>query len=258
MVLVGTRRSCRAVGPAACSRRSSTATARSSSAATTANTTPSNSAPSTLLREGRTVDYLTHARRGRRLDVADTATEAKARLVADWWNAAGDDPAGSVMVAYRRADVAELNTVARTILDEQRQARPATAPPREWARGRGGRPRRPHPQRPVPRRRQRQPRQVVDINPPRGRSLSTSRRRRLALPARYLEPATSATAYALTGHKMQGLTVERAFVLADDDGALREWGYVALAAPARRPASTRSMTSSSRTRRPTARSRQPG
>ena len=33
--------------------------------------------------------------------------------------------------------------------------------------------------------------------------------------------------YALTGHAAQGATVDRAFVLLRDQGALREWGYVA-------------------------------
>jgi len=33
--------------------------------------------------------------------------------------------------------------------------------------------------------------------------------------------------YAITGHGAQGLTTERAFTLADD-GAWREWLYVAL------------------------------
>lgn len=33
--------------------------------------------------------------------------------------------------------------------------------------------------------------------------------------------------YALTGHASQGLTVDRAYVLLDDHGALQEWGYVA-------------------------------
>jgi hypothetical protein len=53
-------------------------------------------------------------------------------------------------------------------------------------------------------------------------------RRRLTLPARYLEAGNVTHAYALTGHKMQGLTIEQAFVLADDRRALKEWGYVAL------------------------------
>jgi hypothetical protein len=33
--------------------------------------------------------------------------------------------------------------------------------------------------------------------------------------------------YALTGHAAQGITVDRAFVLFPDQGALHEWGYVA-------------------------------
>jgi hypothetical protein len=33
--------------------------------------------------------------------------------------------------------------------------------------------------------------------------------------------------YALTGHAAQGATVDRAFVLVEDRGALQEWGYVA-------------------------------
>jgi hypothetical protein len=33
--------------------------------------------------------------------------------------------------------------------------------------------------------------------------------------------------YALTGHAAQGLTVDRAYVLLHDQGALQEWGYVA-------------------------------
>jgi hypothetical protein len=33
--------------------------------------------------------------------------------------------------------------------------------------------------------------------------------------------------YALTGHAVQGATVDRAFVLLEGRGALQEWGYVA-------------------------------
>ncbi|HZT85460.1 MAG TPA: hypothetical protein VE984_08595 [Gaiellaceae bacterium] len=33
--------------------------------------------------------------------------------------------------------------------------------------------------------------------------------------------------YALTGHAAQGMTLDRAFVLLPDQGALQEWGYVA-------------------------------
>ena len=182
-----------------------------------------------LLREGGSRDYLAHAAQHGRLTVAADRVEAKAQLVADWWQAARGDLAGSAMIAYRRADVAELNTVARTLLDRE---------------GRLGR----------DRLRldsgielavgdrilcTRNDRRLEVANGSRGTISAVDREqraievelddhRRLTLPARYLDAGHVAHAYALTGHKTQGLTVERAFVLADDRRALREWGYVAL------------------------------
>jgi ATP-dependent exoDNAse (exonuclease V) alpha subunit len=182
-----------------------------------------------LLRAGRALDYLAHAAEQGRLSVADTRAEAKARLLADWWGAASDDPVGTVMIAYRRADVAELNSVARTVLDEQ---------------GRLG-----------CRRLQvesglalavgdrilctRNDRRLAVTNGSRGTIVDLDRKRRsvvvdlddkrrVELPADYVDAGHIAYGYALTGHKTQGLTVERAFVLADDQRALKEWGYVAL------------------------------
>jgi ATP-dependent exoDNAse (exonuclease V) alpha subunit len=52
-----------------------------------------------LLRDGRSRDYLAHAAERGRLTVAPGRVEAKARLVADWWQAARTDPVGSVMIA---------------------------------------------------------------------------------------------------------------------------------------------------------------
>jgi len=73
----------------------------------------------TLLRDGGSRDYLAHAAEQGRLRLAETRTEAKAQLVADWWGAASSDLEGSVMIAYRRSDVAELNSVARTLLERE-------------------------------------------------------------------------------------------------------------------------------------------
>ena len=42
-------------------------------------------------------------------------TEAKQRLIEDWWQVAQYDLPGSVMLAYRRSDVRELNEAARTV-----------------------------------------------------------------------------------------------------------------------------------------------
>ncbi len=44
----------------------------------------------------------------------------------------------------------------------------------------------------------------------------------------YLETGNVRHAYAITGHAAQGLTVERAFVLGSGEARLQEWGYVAL------------------------------
>ncbi|MGH3005673.1 MAG: MobF family relaxase [Gaiellaceae bacterium] len=182
-----------------------------------------------LLREGRSHDYLAHAAEHGRLAVAGNRAEAKAHLVADWWGAARDDLGGSAIVAYRRADVAELNAVARTLLDREGKLGQqrfhldnglelavgdrilCTRNDRSLTVANGSRG------------------TVVDVDPER-RALVVhlDEGRRLALPDRYLEAGNVSHAYALTGHKMQGLTVERAFVLADDQRALKEWGYVAL------------------------------
>jgi conjugative relaxase-like TrwC/TraI family protein len=182
-----------------------------------------------LLREGRSRDYLAHAAEQGRLTVAAGRIEAKAQLVADWWKTGRDDPAGSVMIAYRRADIAELNTVARALLDRDRllgHERLRMNDGTELAVG----------DRILCTRNDRH----LDIaNGNRGTITAVDREqhavevelddhRRLTLPARYLDTGHVAHGYALTGHKTQGLTLERAFVLADDRRALREWGYVSL------------------------------
>jgi conjugative relaxase-like TrwC/TraI family protein len=182
-----------------------------------------------LLRDGRSRDHLAHAAEHGRLTVAATRVEAKALLVADWWRSARTDLPGSAMIAYRRADVAELNAVARTLLDREGRlgdGRLHLDNGTELATG----------DRVLCTRNDRR----LDVaNGSRGTVVAIDRdrlsivlelddRRRLALPAAYLDARHISHAYALTGHKTQGLTVERAFVLADGRGALKEWGYVAL------------------------------
>ncbi|MCZ7590546.1 MAG: relaxase domain-containing protein [Gaiella sp.] len=182
-----------------------------------------------LLRAGRPRDYLAYAAEQGRLTVVHTRAEAKARLLVDWWRAASADPDRSVMIAYRRADVAELNSVARTLLDDQgRLGRRrlqlenglelavgdrilCTRNDRRLAVTNGSRG------------------TIVDVDPKR-RSVvvDLDDKRRVELPADYVDAGHVAYGYALTGHKTQGLTVERAFVLADYQRALKEWGYVAL------------------------------
>jgi hypothetical protein len=133
------------------------------------------------------------------------------------------------MIVYRRAEVAELNQVARSLLDQQGKLGHrrlqldnglelaagdrilCTRNDRTLALANGSRG------------------TVVNVEPARREILvDLDGGRRLTLPRRYLGAGNITHAYALTGHKVQGLTVERAFVLADDHRALKEWGYVAL------------------------------
>ena len=179
------------------------------------------------LRDGDAESYLGHAAREGRLLVADDPMQAKERLLADWWPAAGDgDLREAVMLAHRRADVAHLNEGARALL--RRAGRlgdlELVAGEREFRAG----------DRVICRQNDSALKvcngtraTVRAVDPVLG--LVTLQldggpiRQVLArYAAEHLEHG-----YALTGHAAQGLTIDRAFVLVRAEGALAEWGYVA-------------------------------
>src|SRR5207237_676463 len=62
-------------------------------------------------------DYLAYAEKRERLVVSDSPVTTRARLLADWWAQARDDLPCNVMVALRRLDVADLNQLARQLMD---------------------------------------------------------------------------------------------------------------------------------------------
>jgi ATP-dependent exoDNAse (exonuclease V) alpha subunit len=175
------------------------------------------------LRDGDAQSYLAHAARRGRLHVDEDATVAKQRLIEDWWQAARHDLPGTVMLAYRRADVRDLNDAARTLLT--RAARlgpdPFEARGREFRVG----------DRVLCRRNDERlgvrnglratvvavERDALTLRTDGGAVRSLDRE----YAAEHLEHG-----YALTGHAAQGATVERAYVLLHDQGALQEWGYV--------------------------------
>jgi len=178
------------------------------------------------LRSGDPEPYLAHAVSSGRLHLEDDATSARSRLLDDWWQAAERDPGGPVMLAYRRDDVRELNEAARGLMLRAGRLGPdvlqlgrrefrvgdlaicrrndARCGVRNGTRG-----------------------SVVDLDTAANTlTLRTDEGTLTTVSARYAAEHLD-HAYALTGHAAQGATVDRAFVLLRDDGALREWGYVA-------------------------------
>jgi ATP-dependent exoDNAse (exonuclease V) alpha subunit len=176
---------------------------------------------------GQPEPYLSFAAEQGRLHVADDALDARARLLADWWQAARRDLEGNVMLTYRRADVTELNEAARAHLSREGRlgCERLLVGERDFRRG----------DRVVCRRNC----DLVGVrNGTRGTIEAIDRERgaltllmdvgeQRMLPAWYLSAGFVEHGYALTGHAAQGATFERAFILAGDEGALREWGYAA-------------------------------
>jgi len=186
------------------------------------------------LREGAAAPALAAYARHGRLVMADTAGGVRERLVEDWWHAA-QDPTGeeAVMIAARRDDVADLNTRAR----DRMRAREHLGNTELNVDGRvfavGDRVVALH-----------NARRLDILNGTRAtitavdlehRSLTalTTDGRTVELPAGYLDAQTDRGGptldhgYAITGHKAQGMTTGRAFVLGSEELYL-EWGYVAL------------------------------
>ena len=121
------------------------------------------------------------------------------------------------MIALRRRDVTELNTLARALMDSDGRLGRERLTPRR-ARVRRRRPDRLPPQRPPPRRQERHPRHRRAVD--REQRTLDGRARPTAAPSRRSPPATSKPATSATPTRSpatpQGLTVERAFVLGDD------------------------------------------
>ncbi|MDQ3379516.1 MAG: relaxase domain-containing protein [Actinomycetota bacterium] len=180
------------------------------------------------VRSGMGRDYLAYAERHERLVVSESPVTTRARLLADWWEVGRDDLAGNIMLALHRRDVADLNQLARSLMEAAGRLgkERLMIPGREFAAG----------DRVVCLRNS----DVLGVTngttgtvhrvDPNHRTLtvSTDRGPTVELSRRYLEAGNVRHAYALTGHAAQGLTVERAFVLGANGARLQEWGYVAL------------------------------
>ena len=179
------------------------------------------------LRHGDPEPYLEHAARSGRLHRDTDAISTKWQLLENWWQTAQRDLAGSVMLAYRRDDVDDLNQVARTLMlqADRLGPEPLQLGEREYRVG----------DRVLCRRNDRE---LGMRNGMRGTIVAIHQRRKALTvridggPSREVPSAYAAEhlehAYALTGHAAQGATLNHAHVLLRDHGNLREWGYVAL------------------------------
>lgn len=179
------------------------------------------------LRDGDVHEWATAYREHGRVVGGPNAEVTREALVDAWWDDVADGLHGeAVMIALRRTDVSDLNERARARMrsagslgrDEivagtasfsQGDHVVMTRNDRilEVANGERGR--------------------IVDVDVE-ARSVRVAlESREVELPSRYLDAQSLEHAYAMTAHRLQGATVERAHVLGSDD-LYREWGYTAL------------------------------
>jgi len=180
------------------------------------------------LRHGNPDTALAAYRQHGRIRTADTAEQLRDRLVHDWWTTAKENLPGSLMIALRRDDVADLNHRARTkMLEAGRLTGPAIVTTNGVQLQAGDR---------IVCLRN-APRHGV-VNGTRATITRTDPARRaveavddrgvqLLLHAGYLDAGHVAHGYAITGHKAQELTCDHTYTLGTDT-LYREWGYVAM------------------------------
>lgn len=159
--------------------------------------------------------------------VRANAYDLRSALVNDWWEAARETDTDAVMIAHRRADVADLNALARDRMHRAGRLgeEDLEAGSRAFAVG----------DRVVTRHNDRRLGVVngtraevvgVDLDQ-RSVTLRTAKGKERELAAPYLDEGWLDHAYALTAHTAQGATVDRSFVLGSGE-LYNEWGYTAL------------------------------
>jgi conjugative relaxase-like TrwC/TraI family protein len=179
------------------------------------------------LAEGRAPDALALLSEHGRFQSYDDARHARAELIEHWAQTSLHAPETALILAHDRREVAQLNQLARSRLDDAGQLGKTRliAHGNEWAVG----------DRLLCRRNDYRP--TVDVrNGTRGTvtrvdrahdtlSIRADDGRDVALPTDYL--AHVQHGYASTGHTSQGATVDRTYLLATPARGGREWGYVA-------------------------------
>ncbi|MCA1674293.1 MAG: relaxase domain-containing protein, partial [Actinobacteria bacterium] len=179
-----------------------------------------------LIREGRSKEAVAvYTDRGR-VHVATSAEDTRRELVRDWWSTQ-DEPEPGLMIAARRSDVADLNERARTLMRAEGRIDDDELEIAGQRFSVGDRVMT-----------LKNTRRLGVINGTRAtvqgldheRAEITIRREDgtdVTLPASYLAEGHLTHAYAITGHKAQGMTTQKAFVLGDQT-LYKEWAYVAM------------------------------
>jgi hypothetical protein len=180
------------------------------------------------LRHGDIEKALIEYKHQERVITAPDAHRLGERLVSDWWSSGG--PEGGIMIALRRSDVRALNRLARLAMRDAGCLHGDELVCGEESISAGD----------VIVLRLNDPRSGV-ANGDRGTVLAVGSDRLLIdvgghaveLDGEYLSRFTNhgepvvAHGYAVTGHVAQGMTTDRAFVLASDE-LYREWAYTAM------------------------------
>ena len=176
------------------------------------------------LRDGDTERFAREYHEHGRIIVAPTADEVREALVEDWWRSfeRGEE---ALMIAHRRADVADLNARARERMrtggllgaDELMTEHRAFADGDRVVATRNDR-------------------RLGILNGQTGTLAEIAQdrltvefddARRVELPCGYAEDSGLEHGYAITAHRAQGATVDRSFVLGSE-GLYHEWAYTAL------------------------------
>lgn len=179
-----------------------------------------------LIREGKAKEALDAYTQHDRVTLAPTSEKTRRQLIADWWGAQqGDEPA--VIFAARKSEVAELNARARSVMAAAGRLGEVELEIAGVRFAVGDRVMTLH-----------NFTRLGVVNSTRGTVVSVDLGRfeivierdeggLVTLPRSYLEAGHLTHCYAMTGHKAQGMTTDKGFVLGDET-LYREWTYVAM------------------------------
>lgn len=179
-----------------------------------------------LIREGRSKQAVAEYTERGRVHVASSAEDTRRQLVMDWW-ATQDEAEPGVMIAARRSDVADLNDRARALMKAEGRigSEEFEVAGQQFSVG----------DRVMTLKNTRRlgvingTRATIESIDPATSSITIrcDDGTDVTLPASYLAAGHLTHAYAITGHKAQGMTTQRAFVLGDQT-LYKEWAYVAM------------------------------